>query len=363
MNTLDASAKLWTSEWCRALGFLDGVPTWFYFFLALVFTYCFVVIPSGSVLSYLDRKLSADLQARVGPNQAGPAGILQPIADFLKLLQKQSTEKSNWREDVWLSIHTMALYSTLAVMPLGTFALMLDTEMSAFLPFWSALVLALGTMLLGFSQGTVPGWFGGMRIAAQTMAGSFPALMGLLCTGVRTGSFQWSQLATIQGFSPLSWTVFSNPFQTIACLVFVTSGLVLSATPPLDGGLSMSDIHGGVASQLHGRKYSLYRFGRFYVFFLWSVITVVLFLGAWILPLEVSRFLSDKGANRILSILELILLLFKTFAVMLTVIWIARVNPRSRVDQITSLAWKVLSPFSLIALVGASLWMGWRNLG
>jgi NADH-quinone oxidoreductase subunit H len=257
----------------------------------------------------------------------------------------------------------MALYSTLAVMPLGTYALMLDTQMSAFLPFWSALVLALGTMLLGFSQGTVPGWFGGMRIAAQTLAGSFPALMALLCAGVRTGSFQWSKLAEIQGFSPLSWTFVSNPFQTIAFLVFVTSGLVISATAPLDGGLSMSDIHGGVASQLYGRRYSLYKFGRFYVFFLWSVITVVLFLGAWIIPTEVSRVLVEADAYRLVSFLELTVLLGKTFAVMLLVIWIARVNPRSRVDQITSLAWKVLSPFSLIALVGASLWMAWRGLG
>jgi NADH-quinone oxidoreductase subunit H len=362
MNPGEHTQRLWTQQWCSALGIFESMPAWFYFLLALIFTYCLIMIPSGAILTYFDRKLSADFQARVGPNQAGPVGIFQPIADFFKLLQKQSSEKPNWKEDVWLSVHTMALYSTLAVMPLGTFALMLDTEMSALLPFWSALVLALGTMLLGFVQGTVPGWFGGIRIAAQTLAGSFPALMALLCAGVRAGSFKWSELATSQGFSPLSWTVFSNPFQTIAFLVFIMSGLVISATPPLDGGLSMSDIHGGVSSQLYGRKYSLYRFGRFYVFFLWSVITVVLFLGAWILPARLSEWLIEESDFRLLSCLELTWLLGKTFIVMLLIIWIARVNPRSRVDQITSLAWKVLSPFSLIALVGASLWIGWRNL-
>jgi NADH-quinone oxidoreductase subunit H len=312
------------------------------------------------MISYLDRKLSADLQARVGPNRAGPAGILQPLADLLKLLQKESRKEWNWRENAWLSVHTMALYSTLAVIPLGSCALLVDTEMSAFLPFWSALVLALGTMLLGLSQASVPGWFGGIRIAAQTMAGSFPALIALLCAGVRAGSFRWSVLASSQGFPIWTWTFLSNPFQAMAFGVFVMSGLVLLAIPPLDGGLSRSDIHGGVSSQLYGRRLSLFSFGRFYGFFFWSVFTVVLFLGAWVLPESLVASLKNIGAIQLLSFLELCWLLAKTFALMMFIVWIARVNSRSRVDQITDFAWKVLSPFSLAALVGAGIWAGWK---
>jgi NADH-quinone oxidoreductase subunit H len=311
-------------------------------------------------MSYFERKLAADLQARVGPSRSGPAGILQPIADLLKLLQKESRTEWNWKENLWLSVHTMALYSTLAVLPLGSMALLVNTEMSVFLPFWSALVLALGTMLLGLSQNSVPGWFGGIRVAAQTLAGSFPALISLLCTGVRSGSFRWSALAESQGFSPWDWTLMANPFQTIAFLVFVISGLVLLAIPPLDGGLSMSDIHGGVSSHLYGRRLSLFQFGRFYGFFFWSVITVVLFLGAWDLPIRLVIELKDRGANQLLAFFELCCLLVKTFVLMLLIIWIAKVNSRSRVDQITDFAWKVLSPFSLAALVGTSLWAGWR---
>ena len=149
----------------------------------------------------------------------------------------------------------------------------------------------------------------------------------------------------------------------MAFVVFVLSGLVVLACPPLDGGLSMSDIHGGVSSHLYGRRLSLYRFGRFYGFFLWSVITVVLFLGAWALPSALSEGLREHGAIKILGFLELIWLLSKTFFLMLMIVWIARVNPRGRVDQITDFAWKVLSPFSLVALVGASIWAGWGALG
>ncbi|MEO5969546.1 MAG: complex I subunit 1 family protein [Bdellovibrionia bacterium] len=354
------SGILWVISWCDSIGFPSDLPQWFYALVALICIFCFVVVPSGALLTYMDRKLSADLQARVGPNRAGPSGIFQPLADLLKLLQKGSKKEWHWGENLWLGVHTMALYSTLAVMPLGSLALLVDTEVSAFLPYWSALVLALGTMLLGLSQGSVPGWFGGIRVAAQTLAGSFPALVALLCASVRAGSFKWSVLAASQGFSPWTWTVASNPFETIAFGVFVISGLVLLAIPPLDGGLSTSDIHGGVSSHLYGRRLSLYLFGRFYGFFLWSVITVVLFLGAWRLPLGLSESLAESESYKLLAIIELVLLLFKTLSLMLLITWVARVNSRSRVDQITDFTWKVLSPFSLVALVGASICAGWR---
>jgi NADH-quinone oxidoreductase subunit H len=352
----------WIISWCDLIGFPREMPHWFYSICSLVCIYLFVILPSAVMMSYLDRKLTADLQARVGPNQAGPKGMLQPIADFLKLLQKEPRGYWNLKENMWLGIHTMTLYSTLAVLPLGSLALLVDTDMSAFLPFWASLVLALGTMLLGLSQASVPGWFGGIRMAAQALAGSFPALISLICAGLRAGSFKWSDLASSQGFLILNWTVFSNPFQFIAFFVFVMSGLVLLAIPPLDGGLSRSDIHGGVSSYLHGRRLSLFQFGRFYGFFFWSVITVVLFLGAWILPESIASPLRESESFILLSFLELVCLLSKTFLLMLLVIWVSRVNTRARVDQITIFAWKVLSPFSLVALIGASLWAGWRAI-
>ena len=352
----------WVFSWCKQLGISDQLPEWFYATLALICTYCFVIVPCGSVMAYLERKFTADLQARVGPNRAGPKGVLQPFADLLKLLQKGADLEWSWRDSVWLSVHSMAMYSTLAVLPLGSVALLVDSEMNAFLPFWSALVLALGTMLLGLGQGSIPGWFGGIRIAAQTLAGCFPSFIALLCAGVRTGEFRWSALAASQGFFPLSWAVFSNPFQFIAFFIFVMSGLVFLAIPPLDGGMSMSDIHGGVASHLFGRRLSLFRLGRFYGFFLWSVISVVLFLGAWRLPEGLTQLLKESDAIGLLAFLELLVLLAKTFILMLIIIIAARVNTRGRVDQITGFAWKVLSPFALFALVGASLWAGWRAL-
>lgn len=359
---MTGSPMPWISVWLQASGVDPGIPPWAMAALGLAFTFGFLIFPSGMLVVYLDRKLTADFQARIGPNRAGLSGLLQPFADLLKLLQKENVSPWSWREFLWLNVHTMALYSTVAVIPFGSLALLINTDMSAFLPLWAAMVLALGTLLLGLSHSTVPGWLGGIRVVAQALSGSFPALISILCAGVRAGGFRWSTLAESQGGTPFHWAAMSNPFQFLAFIIFVVSGLIFLGIPPMDGAYSVVDIHGGVSSHLSGRRLSLFRLGKFYGFFLWSIITVVTFLGAWILPFGFSDLLREAGQNEILQLLELLWLLVKVFSLMVLVIWVARVNPRSRVDQITDFSWKVLSPFALVALIGATLWAGWRIL-
>jgi NADH-quinone oxidoreductase subunit H len=352
----------WESAWRYAFGLPDGVPQAVVAALGLAFAYLFVILPSGAVMAYLDRKLGADFQARVGPSRAGAAGIFQPLADVLKLVQKDAAVATDRRETLWWVVHSMALYSSVAVLPLGSLSLLVDTDMSALLPFWSALVLALGTLWIGLGRGTVPGAFGGARVAAQALAGAFPALVALLCAGVHAGGFSWARLAGVQSASPFHWTAAADPFQALAFVIFVVSGLVLFGIPPMDGALLSPDLRGGVASELFGRRFTLFRLGRFYGFFLWSVIAVVLFLGAWRLPAGLGDALTEARAWRSLQLAELVWLLCKTFALMLSVVWVARVNPRARVDQVTDFSWKMLSPFALVALIGAAVFACWRAL-
>ena len=352
----------WEAAWKHTVGLPEGTPQWLVAAVALILVFSFVVLPSAAAISYLDRKLSADLQARVGPNRAGPAGILQPIADLLKLLQKQGGAGFKTSDTVWIAFQTMALYSTLALLPLGSLVLIVDTDMSVFLAFWATLLLSLGTLLMGLGQRSVPGWLGGMRVAAQASAASFPALLAVLCAGMRAGGFSWSAMIAAQGFSPLHWAALTNPFEFIAWVVFVISGLVLLNISPLDGGHGIQDLQGGVSSRLSGRRLSLVKLGRFYGFFLWSVMAVVLFLGGWSIPVSLFDALREVEAWRTLQLLELAVLLLKTFALMITISMVGTVTPRLRSDQITDFCWKVLSPFALSALAGTALWIGWAYL-
>jgi NADH-quinone oxidoreductase subunit H len=357
-----ANAMNWESVIRLSTGLPSGAPGFLVAAIALVAIFWVVVLPSAILVEYLDRKLTADFQARVGPNRAGPAGLLQPIADFIKLLQKEAPIRLSLREKVWIGIHTMVLYSTVAVLPLGSLTLLVDTDMSAFIPFWSALVLAFGIMFFSLSQNTVPGWIGGVRMAGQALAGAFPAMIALLTVGTRTGGFRWSQIAQSQGVSLTQWNLTANPFQFLSFLVFMLSGLVLLGVAPFDGGLSSSDIQGGVTSNLYGRRLSLFKLGRFYGFFLWSVIAVVLFLGAWNLPGGMLESLRENESWSVIQGLELLTVMLKAFLLMLIVVWASRVSPRGRVDHVTDFAWKILSPIALLSLVGGSLCAGWAGL-
>jgi len=89
------------------------------------------------------------------------------------------------------------------------------------------------------------------------------------------------------------------------------------------------------------------------------MVTVVLFLGAWVLPDTLVQALESMEARVFLSLLEFFWLMSKTLVLILAIVWIARANPRSRVDQITDFAWRVLSPFAIVALMGSALWEGW----
>lgn len=359
---MNGERLLWVDSWWSALGGDAPLPGPVAAVLALSLAFLFVVLPSAYWISLLHRKFAADLQARVGPNRAGPGGLGQPLADFLKLIQKEGRQKRSRAERIWMGVHTFALFSTLAVLPLGTMALLVDTEISVFIPFWSLLVLALGAMWIGLSRPSVPGWFGGIRAGAQTLTGAFPALLCVLTAGMRADGFSWSALAGSQGANLLSWGLWGQPpFQLIAFGVFLFSGLILLGAEPFDAAVSKGDIQGGVGANLEGRDLAMFSLGRFYGFFFWSVMTVVIFLGAWNLPRGFSDWLREQHLERLLAFLELSVLLAKTWLLMLGVVWFARSNPRVRADQVTELSWRVLGPLALGALLGATLWSagGW----
>ena len=307
-------------------------------------------------------KLSADLQARVGPNRAGPAGIFQPLADFLKSLQKETDSDSlSFREAALFWIQSIALYSTIAVLPLGSMILSVDADMGVFLAFWAAFTVALMSLFLGLERSSVPGWLSAVRVAIQALTGAFPAILSLFCAAMQAGGLRWSQIAMAQGAFPFSWIIFRNPFEWIAFFVFIVSGLILFSTAPMDTGIERIDVVGGFTSSLYARRRSLFNFGRFYGFFLWMTIASALFLGGWNIPEDMKQNLLDSGNSLIASLLELSVILGKSFLLMITVNLIMKVNPRGRVDQITDFSWRVLSPAALIAAMGSAIWICGRT--
>jgi NADH-quinone oxidoreductase subunit H len=351
------SSPNWEVIWRQSFSIPEAVPGWFIAAacLALIFSFCFV--PFAYFAYYAHVKFGADLQARVGPNRAGPAGVFQIFADGLKLVQKASPKSSRW-----LYVSFAASLSTLAAVPLGTALLLVDTDLSAFVQLWAATLVAIASLMMGLSRESVAGPIMGFRFASQGLSGLFPATAAVLCAGLPAGGFKWSAIVESQGFFPMEWRV-ASPFQLIAFFVFILSGLVLMSLPPLDGTSASPEASPETAFGLSGWRLAIWRLSRFYGFFLWIMVSVVLFLGGWRLPPSFEETLKGSEAWMLLQACEAVWLLAKVAIVMLFVDWLLHANPRSRVDQVTDFSWKVLSPAALLALVGCVVWEGWRRLG
>ncbi len=343
--------------WEKTLRISFSPPRGVLVVIVILFVYLLVLFPFAYLFAYFDRKLTADLQARVGPNRAGFRGVLQVFADLVKLFQKDPAFFSSGfeKENIWFHIYIMLLFTGVVFLPLGSLTLLINTDMSALLPFCAAFVLAFCTLLFSLSQGEVQSSFGGLRVAVHVLSGAFPALVALQAACLYAGSFRWSVISESQGVFPQSWAAFTSPFLFISFCVFIVGGLVMWSLSPEEGGFSVS-------SKLSGKKFFIFRLGRFYGLFLWSVIAVVLYLGAWNMPASLYDGLKNSQEYLLILFIELGVLLAKTLFLMFVVTGIVRVNPKIRVDQATDLSWKILSPLSLVSLIGTVLWSGWSYI-
>ncbi len=309
----------------------------FLIFIVVVFL---LVFPGIFLFAYASQKMSADLQARVGVNRSGPAGVLQPLADVIKLMQKGGVIAENREVIFWWLLYQLVLYSTVIILPLGSVFIIYDSEMSVLIPLWISVILSFSVLLMSLSQGTGLSVLSGLRRTSQTMASVFPAIVSLLCAAFKSGGFRWSDASKSQGFLPFFWTAFSSPFEFLAFLIFILSGMMLFAISPVDVDQECS-------SFMSGRILGFHKLAKYYGYFLWCLVTVAVFLGAWNLPAGL------QGE----TFLEVVWILSKVFFLMLLVHVVARSNPVGRVDQTTDFSWRVLSPFSLVALIGSSIWI------
>ena len=285
----------------------------------------------GTLFTYLERRWVGRFQSRIGPNRAGPFGILQAIADAVKLLFKEDIVPRradrllfNAAPIVMLAPSVMAL----AVIPFGYQSFVADLNIAVLYVVAMSGLASLAVMMAGYSSTNKLALFGSMRAVAMLVSYEIPLVMALLGVTLLSGSM--SMVGIVEG-----QTVPYILVAPLAALIFLISISAELNRPPFDITEAESELVAGYLTEYSGMKFGVFYLAEFSNVVLAGAIFAVLFLDGWKGPFLPSH----------------LWFLIKVFAFMLTASWVRATLPRLRIDQVLALAWKYLLPLSLVNLI------------
>ena len=315
---------------------------WIVLGLVIMFTALSVVVLS---LTWLERKALGRLQRRLGPTRTGPMGLLQPVADAVKLILKEdiiptSSEKAIfWAAPVIVVISAFMIWVTI---PGTQNAVLKNLEMGLFYIIAFSVVGILGLVLAGWGSANKYGTLGGLRAAAQLISYEIPIIMVAVSVAMLAQSLDLREIVAQQGSYPFVLV------QPLGLVIFFIAGLAEVGRTPFDIYFAESEIVGGPFVEYSGAHWSVFFLAEYINTFAIAVLTVILFFGGWAGP----------GLS---GYWEIIWLLFKVYLVVMVIFWIRGTFPRLRIDQLMAFAWKVVVPLSFLSVVMTAIYQfyGW----
>jgi NADH-quinone oxidoreductase subunit H len=312
-----------------------------------------VVVPlllAIAYYTYAERKVLAYSQLRKGPNVVGPFGLLQPIADGLKMLVKETIIPSGANRLVFIAApmltFTLALVAW-AVIPFDFGVVIADINVGILYLFAISSLSVYGVIMAGWSSNSRYAFLGALRAAAQMV--SYEVSIGFVLVTVLlcAGSLNLSEIVLAQR---TVWFVI--PLLPMAVIFFI-SGLAETNRAPFDLAEGESELVAGYFVEYSSMSFALFYLGEYGNMILVSAMTAILFLGGWLAPFGIPPFTWVPGV---------IWFLLKVAFIMFCILWVRATFPRFRYDQLMRLGWKVFLPFSLVWLVltaGVLVAFGW----
>ncbi len=302
----------------------------------------FVVILSlVPIILVIERKLLGRFQARYGPNRVGPFGLMQPMADVLKLLTKESYKPDNAVPYLWAIAPALVILSataTLAIIPFGDVdgevgLYGIDVPIGILYAFAFGSISFYGLLLGGWASGSKFSFMGAMRSAAQLI--SYEISMGLSLLGVvmMAGSLSLVDIANAQ--ADTVWYVIP---QFVGFIIFMVSGFAESNRAPFDLAEADAELVAGYNTEYGGMRFGSFFMAEYMEMIVVSGIAAAMFLGGWHLPFGLHTP----------ALIGVFVMLIKIFALLIFFIWIRATLPRLRYDQLMSLGWKVLLPLATL---------------
>ena len=316
-------------------------------------------VVGGLVTVWLERKISAAAQQRIGPEYAGALGVLQPMADGLKLLMK---------EDV-IPVRADGLLFTLGpvlvlvpvilswlIVPFGQNLLISNVGVGIFLWISLSSIQPIGLLMSGYASNNKYSLLGGLRAAAQSISYEIPLALAVLAVVMMSNSLSTVDIVDQQnGAGVLSWNVWRQP---VGFVIFWICALAECERLPFDLPEAEEELVAGYQAEYAGMKFALFYLGSYINLVLSSLLVSVLYLGGWGFPIPVEWLVGWLGQSVDAPLVQVItgsvgivMTVLKTYLLVFLAILLRWTTPRVRIDQLLDLGWKFLLPIALVNLL------------
>jgi NADH-quinone oxidoreductase subunit H len=318
-----------------------------------------IVAPLLLAVAYLtlwERKFIGWVQIRIGPNRVGPAGLLQPIADGLKLLFKEVILPANANKVLYLMAPVVMIMPALAawaVMPFSPELVLADIDAGLLYILALSSIGVYGVIIAGWASNSKYAFLGAMRSAAQMVSYELAMGFALVVVLMVSGSLNLSDIVEGQGrgyFASRGVTFLSWNWLPLApmLIVYFVSGVAETNRAPFDVVEGESEIVAGHMIEYSGMSFALFFLAEYMNMILISALTAVMFFGGWQAPI-------DSALLNLVPPFGWFLL--KVFVIVSFFLWIRATFPRYRYDQIMRLGWKVFIPLTLVWIAVIGIWM------
>ena len=310
---------------------------WIVLSLFLMFFSLSLVVLS---LTWLERKVLARLQRRLGPNRTGPMGVMQPLADAVKLLLKEDIVPTSANRTIFWAAPLIVVVSAFMIwvtIPGARDAAIRNLDLGLFYIIAFAVLGILGLVLAGWGSANKYGRIGGLRAAAQLISYEIPIIMVAVSVAMLAESLDVREI--VAGQSGYPYVV----LQPLGLVIFFIAGLAEVGRTPFDIYYAESELVGGPFVEYSGAHWSAFFIAEYINTFAVGALVTLLFLGGW----------SGPGLS---GHWEIVWFLAKTYAVILVIFWVRGTFPRLRIDQLMSFAWKVMVPLSFLTIVTTAVY-------
>lgn len=336
----------------------NWVVFWECVIIALLAITLFAIL--GLVLVLLERKVAAHIQIRLGPNRVGPAGMLQTVADTLKLLMKEGLVPDladKFLFNLAPFIVMMAAMLLLAPIAFAKGIQIWDINIGVLYVSAVSSISVIGILMAGWSSNNKYAMLGAMRSGAQIVSYELSAGFSVLCIVVLSGSLQISEIIAAQ---ENGWWIFKGHIPVIiSFVIFIIAVTAETNRAPFDLAEAESELTAGFHTEYSGMRFALFFLAEYINIFIVCAIGATLYLGGW-MPLHIANW---TAFNSIMDYIpSSVWFMGKTFALILLIMWFRWTFPRLRVDQLLTLEWKYLLPIGLFNLLLVTLMaiQGWH---